>query len=478
MTSRSCPALLISAPASGQGKTTVTAALARMHARAGRKVRVFKCGPDFLDPMILARASGQPVYQLDLWIQGEAECRRLLWEAAQEADLILVEGVMGLFDGSPSSADLSEKFKLPVLAVINASAMAATFAAIAFGLANFRPGLRLTGVFANRIGSERHAHILRESLAAAGGPLWFGALPKALEISLPSRHLGLVQAEELTDLDLRLDAAAQAIAQNLAAEATTNPNKPDSCLQNTDNNAAQISHLPPLPPIAEFQCSAAPVIRKLLSGLRIGIARDAAFSFIYQANLDLLTDLGAELVFFSPLRDAGLPPVDSLYLPGGYPELHLEALHSNTAMLRDLRSHQAAQKPILAEGGGLLYLLESLRDLNGRELPLAGLLPGRAIMQKNLAGLGSQEVTLPEGTLRGHIFHHARLESDLPPLTRGAYPVQSGKHKSTQNGKKDSMPCAQNKPGGAVYRLARLTASSIHLYFPSNPEAVANLFKI
>ncbi|HBO9959526.1 TPA: cobyrinate a,c-diamide synthase, partial [Pseudomonas aeruginosa] len=209
MTQARCPALLIAAPASGQGKTTVTAALARLHARQGRRVRVFKCGPDFLDPMILARASGAPVYQLDLWMVGEAEARRLLARAAGEADLILIEGVMGLFDGNPSAADLARRFGVPVLGVINGAAMAQTFGALAYGLAHFQPDLPFSGVLGNRVGSQRHSDILRDCLPP--GMRWFGGLPRSAEFELPSRHLGLVQAEELADLDVRLDAAADAL---------------------------------------------------------------------------------------------------------------------------------------------------------------------------------------------------------------------------------------------------------------------------
>src|SRR5690606_7319667 len=201
---RHCPAVLIAAPASGQGKTTVTAALARLHRNLGRPVRVFKCGPDFLDPMILARASGAPVYQLDLWMVGALESRRLLWEAAAEADLILIEGVMGLFDGTPSAADLARHFGVPVLAVIDGSAMAQTFGALAHGLASFQPDLPFSGVLANRTGSARHGEILRDCLPP--GIRWYGALPRSPGMQLPSRHLGLVQADELTDLDARLDA--------------------------------------------------------------------------------------------------------------------------------------------------------------------------------------------------------------------------------------------------------------------------------
>ena len=217
----SCPALLIAAPASGQGKTTVTAALARLHARQGKRVRVFKCGPDFLDPMILARASGAPVYQLDLWMVGEAESRRLLWEAAGDADLILIEGVMGLFDGTPSAADLARHFGVPVLAVVDASAMAGTFGALAYGLRHYRPGLPWAGVLANRVGSARHADMLRDGLQDADD--WMGALmrvqpgnaplaAKAGAALLPERHLGLVAAHELDDSLQRLDAAADALA--------------------------------------------------------------------------------------------------------------------------------------------------------------------------------------------------------------------------------------------------------------------------
>src|SRR5437870_2986414 len=209
---RPCPALLVTAPASGQGKTTVTAALAHWHRSQGRRVRVFKTGPDFLDPMVLECASGAPVQQLDLWMGGAAHCAGLLHSAAAQADLILVEGVMGLHDGTPSSADLALHFGLPVLAVIDASAMAQTFGAVAHGLATYRPGLRLTGVLANRVGSAGHAQMLHESLPA--DIAWYGALPRGGHYALPSRHLGLVQAGEVGDMAQRIAAAAQALGDS------------------------------------------------------------------------------------------------------------------------------------------------------------------------------------------------------------------------------------------------------------------------
>ncbi|MGE8410483.1 MAG: cobyrinate a,c-diamide synthase [Pseudomonas sp.] len=424
---RHCPAVLIAAPASGQGKTTVTAALARLHRNQGRKVRVFKCGPDFLDPMILERASGAPVYQLDLWMVGAEESRRLLWEAAAEADLILIEGVMGLFDGTPSSADLARHFGVPVLAVIDGTAMAQTFGALALGLARYQADLPFAGVLANRVGSARHAQLLEGSLTE--GLRWYGGLSRETGIELPSRHLGLVQASELTDLDLRLDAAATALG--------------DSCQS-------------ALPPPVAFDGPAPRSIERRLEGVRIAVARDEAFAFIYGANLDLLRAMGAELVFFSPLHDRELPEADSLYLPGGYPELHHQALAANTPMLAAIRGHHQADKPLLAECGGMLYLLDALTDTAGERAELTGLLPGEAVMQKRLAALALQAVELPEGTLRGHTYHHSLTSTELEPIARGQSP----------NG---------GRGAEAVYRIGRLTASYVHFYFPSNPDATAAL---
>ena len=207
-----CPALLIAAPSSGSGKTSVTAALARYFTRQGKHVRVFKTGPDFIDPGVLECASGNPVYQLDLWMVGEAECRRLLAEAAREADLILIEGVMGLFDGTPSSADLAEYFGIPVLAVIDASAQAQTFGALALGLATYRPQLPFAGVFANRVAGSGHADMLESSLPS--NLRWFGWLPQEPDAALPERHLGLVGAAEQPDLDAKLDKLAEALVMD------------------------------------------------------------------------------------------------------------------------------------------------------------------------------------------------------------------------------------------------------------------------
>ncbi len=424
---RHCPALLIAAPASGQGKTTVTAALAQHWRAQGLRVRIFKTGPDFIDPMILARASGQPVYQLDLWLGGQAHCQQLLYTAAGAADLILIEGVMGLFDGQPASADLAIAFDIPVLAVIDASAMAQTFGAIALGLARYRPQLTCAGVFANRVAGATHARMLDDSLPP--GLRSLGHLPRQA-MSLPERHLGLVQAEEIDDLDERLT--------QLAAS-----------LQWTDDR---------LPAPVAFAHAPTPALPARLAGVRIAVARDAAFSFIHAANLDLLRALGAELYFFSPLTDTLLPPADALWLPGGYPELHRPTLARNQAMQAAIRAYHAAGKPILAECGGMLYLLESLAGPADDPMPMLGLMPGHARLQTQLAALGPQSIQLPAGELRGHTFHYSQLQTPLAPWQH-------------------ARPARGDRPGEAVYRIGRLFASYLHLYFPSNPEATAELFR-
>lgn len=424
---RTCPAILVSAPASGQGKTTLTAALAYGYRQRKRRVRVFKTGPDFLDAMILERASGAPVYQLDLWMGGETHCRQLLHNAARDAELILVEGVMGLFDGRPSSADLAALFAVPVLVVIDGWAMAQTFGALACGLARYRRDINVVGVVANRVAGAGHYRLLEESLPPELPA--FGWLAHDADIALPDRHLGLHQPNEIDDLSARLERAATHLVPAFEKE---------------------------FPPVS-FASEPAPAPARALAGRRIAIAADAAFSFLYRANLDVLRALGAEIVFFSPLADSCIPPADALYLPGGYPELHLHGLAANRAMHQAVRAHHASGKPIYAECGGMLYLFESLTDTDGQRAPMAALLPGHARMRRNLTAIAMQAVALPEGALRGHTFHHSHLETPLAPIARGASP--------------DGGAAAE-----AVFRTARLTASYIHAYFPSNPEAVAKLF--
>ncbi|MDY6921014.1 MAG: cobyrinate a,c-diamide synthase [Pseudomonadota bacterium] len=427
-TTRQCPALFIAAPASGQGKTTLTAALARYHRDCGLRVRVFKVGPDFLDPMILEQASSQSVYQLDLWMGGERHCRQLLFDAAGAADLILIEGVMGLFDGEYSSADLAMLLEIPVLLVIDGSAMAQTFGALAHGLASYRPNLPVAGVFANRLAGRGHYQMLMDSLPPALGSL--GWLPRDAAIAMPERHLGLVSGNEIPDLEARIckaSTAIQALRDEPPAAVTFRRQKPDKP-------------------------------ESILSGQTIAVARDTAFCFLYRANIELLEALGAQLHFFSPLTDTDLPRADALYLPGGYPELYMTELAANTSMHCAIRNHHRAGRPILAECGGMLYLLESLTDAQGKRVPMLGLLPGHGVLQTKLVNIGMHSLQLPGcGTLRGHSFHYSKLDCPLTPTAH-------------------SRPAKKYGTAEPVYQDGQLTASYLHLYFPANPLATTGLF--
>lgn len=429
-TTRECPALMISALASGQGKTTVTAALAAWHRRQGKRVTVFKTGPDYLDPLLLARASGGSAEPLDLWMMGEEACRRALYEAAAESDLILIEGAMGLFDGDPSSADLAEHFGLPVVTVIHARGMAQTVAAVALGLAHYRPSLNTLGIVANALGSERHRQLIDAALAPET-PL-LASLLREEDMALPSRHLGLVMPDEQHDVDERIALAADQLEGSTLSTLLPNVSFPAPAYDTTPATT--------------------------LEGCRIAVARDAAFSFIYSANLRLLEALGADIAFFSPLTDSTLPEgYTAVWLPGGYPELHADTLACNTAMHQALRNAHDRGCPILAECGGMLYLMASLVTLEGDTFPMANVLPGQGRMQGRSGCQGMQSVELPEGTLRGHSHHHSRAFETLPPLTH----CQRARHSA---------------PGEAVYRQGNTTASYLHLYFPSNPSACAALF--
>jgi len=430
----SCPALFLSAPASGQGKTTICAALARMLRRQGKVVRVFKTGPDYLDPQILEQASGQPVEQIDLWMAGADWCQDRFYRAAQVADLILIEGAMGMYDGEPSSADLAAQFGVPVVIVMDVKGMAQTAAALVKGLAEFRDDVEVIGLIANKCASERHRQLIADALPA-NIPL-LASLARSEDVALPERHLGLVQAAEVAaELELRFEAGADWLEQAGVGD----------ILQYFKPVEFSPVALPEPPPA-------------VLAGQRVGVARDAAFSFIYESNLQLLRDLGAEVEFFSPLADASLPAVDALWFPGGYPELHSAALSANTALLAELREFHASDKPILAECGGLLYCLQTLTDLEGEQYPMAGLLAGHGAMRGKRGCQGMQTAPLPEGEVRAHAHHRSRSEQTPEPIAFG---------------RRQRHPA----PGEAIYRDGNLTATYLHLFFASNPEAIAQLFK-
>lgn len=431
-TKAQCPAVFLAAPASGQGKTTITAALARLLKRQGKIVRVFKTGPDYLDPQILEQASGQPVEQLDMWMAGEQWCQQKFYEAAVVADLILVEGAMGLFDGEPSSADLAARFGIPIALVMDVKGMAQTAAAIAAGLASYRADIHVCGLLANNCGSERHRQLIGDALPDTL-PL-LANLARSDAIALPERHLGLVQASEVAnELESRFNAGADWL------------------------EAAGVLHwVNTLPPVT-FTAAPLPETPVLLDGVTVAIAKDAAFSFIYQSNVELLQAMGARVVFCSPLQDSAVPDADALWLPGGYPELYGAELSQNREFIASLREFHSQTKPILAECGGFLYCLETLTDLDEQEYPMAGLLQGHGAMRGKRGCQGMQSAPLPEGLLRAHAHHRSRSSDTPEPIAHGVRQRHSA-------------------PGEAIYREGALTATYLHMFFPSNPQAIAQLF--
>lgn len=444
----SCPALFFSAPASGQGKTTITAGIARYHKNKGRNVRVFKTGPDYLDPLILAQASGNPVTQLDLWMVGTETCKQYLYEAALEADLILIEGVMGMFDGKPSGADMAQYFGIPVIAIIDARAMAQTFGAVAYGLATYKPlsnyqdtvvdDLKFAGVIANKVGSERHAQLITDSMPENVELL--ACLPREEAMILPERHLGLVFPHEVDDIEQRLDTIGEVISRT---DLSLLP-------QDVEFSPAEIESYPH------------ELLNGKLSGKKIGIARDDAFSFIYAENERFLRKMGAELVYFSPLKDKILPDVDSLWFPGGYPELHLEVLQNNQTMADSIHQFFNAGHKILAECGGMLYLQNTLTRLDGQKFNMVGIIPGDGVMRDRGGCQGMQYAPIsgndkPTDEIRAHAHHRSRSENTLDPI---AY------------GRRLRHPA----PGEAIVKSKGLLATYLHLYFASNPRVILGIF--
>jgi cobyrinic acid a,c-diamide synthase len=442
------PAFIVSAIASGQGKTTATAALARHLMRTGLRVRVFKVGADFLDALILEQASGHPVHVLDLWMVGENECRRLLDEASQGADAVLIEGVMGLYDGTPSSADLAHRFDLPVLAVIDVRAMAQTVGAVAVGLRDFG-AVRLAGVIANGIASEGHEAMVKSALREI--PL-IATLPRQ-KSALAERHLGLTPPAESPGIDAQLEELGLAIKVDEQAWQTAAAVRPAAAAQTTaaarPADAAEGGQHP--------RPSATGPTPRALAGTQVAIARDAAFAFLYPANVECLGRLGAQISFFSPLAGEPVPRgAQAIFLPGGYPELHAESLARATKFHESIRAAYAAGIPILAECGGMMALAGSIRDIGGRDWPMAGILPGGTRMQPRLAGLGLQWWRTRRGDIRGHTFHYSTLETPLRPAAQATtYP--------------------RGTAGELIYRVGSLTASYFHAYFSSCPAAVAAL---
>lgn len=395
------PRLVIAGTHSGVGKTTVTLAiLAALKAR-GRRVQPFKAGPDFIDPGHHSAATGRLSRNLDGWMLGEAVDRDIFARAAVDADLSIIEGMMGLFDGSSpvneigSTAELAKQLDAPVLLVIDGSAMARSAAAMVSGYAKFDPGLRVIGVFFNRVSSEGHYNLLKEAVEQETDVMVVGYLRPDPAVTISDRHLGLVTAMEQGTGE-RYGRLAKAAAETVDLDR----------IEALSRSCGELTMAAPQP-----------VMRNYGRMVRIGVAQDPAFCFYYPDNLELLEAEGAELVKFSPLNDQVLPDVDMLYLGGGYPELHGEVLARNVTMRTAIRKFAERGGAIYAECGGMMYLTQAIRDFAGTSHEMVGLFPAEAVMRKPSLTLGYRTVELSQGcilgasgaTARGHEFHYSML---------------------------------------------------------------------
>ena len=399
MTGGGGPGLVLAAPASGSGKTTLTLALLRHLRDSGLRVASCKSGPDYIDPAFHAAAGGRPCRNLDGWAMRRDTLAALAWKTAGDADLVLAEGVMGLFDGAGgnkgSTADLAQATGWPVVLVVDVKGQAVSAAATVHGFDSFRPGLRLAGVIFNRVGGDKHERMLREAMAPLGIPV-LGALRRHPELALPDRHLGLVQAAEHPDLEAFLASAAALVAREVDVAALTALAKP-LALPRPDPG-----HRPGPPPL----------------GQRIAVARDVAFAFAYPWLLEAWQAAGAEILPFSPLADqAPADGADAVYLPGGYPELHAGRLAANARCLGGLRAAAAAGTPVFGECGGYMVLGQGLVDAEGTRHAMAGLLGLDCSFARRRLHLGYRSVRLAaDGPLgaagsgfRGHEFHFASV---------------------------------------------------------------------
>jgi cobyrinic acid a,c-diamide synthase len=445
--------LLVSGVASGVGKTTVALAIMAGLRRRGLTVQAFKCGPDFLDASHHSWISGRTARNLDTWMLSVEANRSVLRNSARGADVMVAEGMMGLFDGKNggteigSSAEIAKVLRLPVVLVVDASKSARSVAAVVLGFEMFDPELPLAGVILNRVASERHYEMLREGIESSCRTKILGWLPTEPAIAIPERHLGLHgAAEQAKDgREAAVDTFAALAAKHLDLDGLLDL---ECGLEMTGVEQARA------------------VTSASVDVVRVGVPSDHAFSFYYEDNLDLLREQGAEIVRFSPMNDASLPSgLDALYLGGGYPELHAKQLSGNRQMLGEVRAFADSGRPVYAECGGMLYLSESLCVDEG-SYALAGVLPLSIQMTDRLVQFGYVTVEFTDDCLlgrkgtvvRGHSFHQSRIVSRGEIAT--TYHVQY------------SMSGNEELEG---FRQGNLLASYIHLHFRANP-AVAEAF--
>jgi cobyrinic acid a,c-diamide synthase len=450
---------LIAAPQSGSGKTTVSLAIMAALTRRGLAVAPFKCGPDFIDPGYHQLVTGRPSINLDGWMcPADFVCETCTLHAV-DADVTVIEGVMGLFDGigsssiEGSSAQIAALTGAPVVLVVNARGMAASAAALVKGFADFDPRVRLAGVIFNNVGSESHCELLQHSMDTSLPDLAvFGCIPRDESLEISSRHLGLVTAEDNPLSNDFIERLATMAERCLDLEGLAGLGF-DYAQSLESSRSVNVDRL--VGPKSGPECGVEPLVR-------IAVGRDAAFCFCYPDNLRLLREAGAEIVFFSPLDDAGLPPdISGVYLPGGYPELHAERLSANVGMKKALKFAISADMPVYAECGGLIYLsagLEDAGDFIDVFSARARMLPKRKALGYRQVETCSDSIIGPAGTVaRGHEFHYSEIGT-LPDSIVRHYRVSRQGRELAREG----------------YGYRNCLASYIHLHFGSNPVIAGN----
>ena len=430
-------AVIIAGTQSGSGKTTVTLGLMAALARTGLTVQPFKCGPDFIDPSLHKLVTGKTSRNLDMWMAGDVFTRQTFTRHGNNADISVIEGVMGMYDGGDSSsAALGEQLGVPVVLVLDVRSAAESAAAVLKGFETLNPEVKLRGVILNRIASPRHLQLVTDAIQEHCKAEILGYLPRNVAFTIPERHLGLYMGEEDPITSEAISELAETITEHV----------------NLDR-LLEIAQVPE-------RHAAEHAAESISSKIRLAVAQDKAFCFYYQDNLDLLRQAGAELVFFSPLADTNLPEnIDGIYFGGGYPELYAEQLSANKEMLAAVKDWADTDGHIYGECGGFMYLTEGIVDHDGQFHPMSGLFPVQAQMKRRRASLGYREIRLKEdglfgaaGTvLRGHEFHYSSID-ELGSSIKKIYAVNNG----TEEGY-----CYKNVLGGYL-----------HLHFGFNPNAV------
>ncbi len=441
----SIPSILIAGVSSGCGKTTVTLGIMAALKEMGVEVQPFKCGPDFIDPTLHRMVTGRTSWNLDIRMTGPGYVKDIFCSKASRKGINIVEGVMGLFDGGrASSASLARLLGIPVILVVDASSAAESIAAVVKGFESIDPRVEIPGIILNNVASNRHLELIEGAVSRSCTARIVGVLDRRQAVKIKSRHLGLFMGTE-SPLGDNLSGLASWISRKLAMQAIIRISRTARVTENTREPFLE----------AREACRG-------LAKVPLGIARDRAFCFYYQDNLELLEIAGAELVPFSPIEDDLLPKgIRGIYLGGGYPELHAQALADNSDMRREIRAFSAAGMAVFAECGGFMYLCKSIIDTEGRSYKMAGVFPAETVMQERLAALGYRSVTLREACmlgsagdrLHGHEFHYSstRMSGNVDRIF------------SLSNGRKEG------------YRLNNTIAGYVHLHLGMTWRAAVNL---